>query len=487
MPLLGQILTRAGNSTKTVAFSGPHKRLVVNIMNCRPASCIRIALQCPRMTQHAPQSSRCSRWCAALLTSASLVFATTSSHAETWTSLNGSHSIDAKMIGLWGGNVILELGNGRRISVQLDQLRSESRIQAQNMAGELASARGDRVNDLRGKAANAAAPAPDPLPVPEAAPTYYAPLAGQPAADFFAQLDAALEAGHIRAVYDALPPSYRKDIDDVVRSSAQRMDPVAWQNLVGTAHRLGDLIESRQRWFLSSPRVLALPAEQVEVAQGPVLTLAGLLRVGLEPNALQLERLQTVGFGEWIGERDAVIAPYLAQLFEQLGSDPWREITIDSEKDGTAVASIDIDGATTKVTYSNVEGFWVPKSLADNWATSVESWKSGDDASLATALAAAGLVLQPISGELDTLANAKNANDFHAALESAFVPAEAIATSVAALLGKSMNLASNTRGGSAGGYSDYDSGGYEDSMMGMDEEYGDEDYGAEYGEEYGGR
>ena len=50
-----------------------------------------------------------------------------------------------------------------------------------------------------------------------------------------------------------------------------------------------------------------------------------------------------------------------------------------------------------------------------------------------------------------------------------------------------MNLASNTRGGSAGGYGDYDSGGYEDSMMGMDEEYGDEDYGAEYGEEYGGR
>ncbi len=44
------------------------------------------------------------------------------------------HSVDAKMVGMWGDSVILQLSNGRRVTVKLDDLRSESRIQARELA-----------------------------------------------------------------------------------------------------------------------------------------------------------------------------------------------------------------------------------------------------------------------------------------------------------------------------------------------------------------
>ncbi len=82
-------------------------------------------------------------------------------------------------------------------------------------------------------------------------------------------------------------------------------------------------------------------------------------------------------FRQWLAERDQAIAPYLAQLFQQIGADSLREITIESERDGVAVASIDVGGSKKKVTYVWVEGYWVPKSLADRWAASVQELETG--------------------------------------------------------------------------------------------------------------
>ncbi len=438
---------------------------------------------------HSPHRGIISRWLTALLAVA--LIGPQLGLAETWTSLRGTHSVDAKLVGLWGGNVILELSNGRRVSVKLNDLRSESRIQAQELARSLDRSRGERINELKGQATSAAAPAPDPLPVPPPPPPYIAPQPNQSSTNFFAQFDEAIASGHILAIYDSLPPSYRQDINDIVRASAQRMDPAAWNNLVGSIQRLGDLIVTRQKWFVSSPRVQALPPEQIEMAEGPLVTFAGLLRVGFDPEAMRLDKLQTMDFRQWLIERDQAVAPYLAQLFQQIGAEALREVTIESEVNGVAVASIDMNGSKRKVSYAWVDGYWVPKSLADQWATSVQSWKQAPESNLVASVTAASLVLQPIAPGLDTLASATDAGSFHEAMEPMFTDAQTIVTSVAGLLGKNMNLAG--RGNAQNGYGDYGDmmmGGYESEMMNSDDidaNYRGQNYGQNYGQPQGGR
>lgn len=385
-----------------------------------------------------------SRYVLALMT----LLATTTLHAETWTSLRGTHSVEAEMVGLWDGNVILRLGSGRRVSVKLNDLRSESRIQAQELAERLASSRSGRVKELQGQATAAAAPAPNPLPKPPPAPPYVAPKQDSKAADFLNQVNDAVADGHIRALFDALPPSYRKDVAELVKLGAQKINPTTWQSLIGTTQAVGDLIVTRQRWFLSSPRVQALQPEQADMVEGQVLTMAGLLRDGLNADAMQLEKLQTMDFGQWLAERDTAIAPHLAKLFQQLGETD-RSIMVDSEKDGVAVVSIDNGGSKSKITLRLVEGYWVPKTLADGWSELVAARKKEfAEAPAGSLLDSTALIVAPITPMLEPLARARDAGQFHEAMEAIFVPAEAIASTVATMLGKNINLAS--RGGGMG-------------------------------------
>lgn len=90
------------------------------------------------------------------------------------------------------------------------------------------------------------------------------------------------------------------------------------------------------------------------------------MRVGLSPEAVNLDQLQTVSFGQWLTERDKVIAPYLAQLVDRIGLSIGRQVTVKSEKDGVAVISVEQDGASREIQLVSIDGYWIPKTITDD-------------------------------------------------------------------------------------------------------------------------
>ncbi|MGI9472349.1 MAG: hypothetical protein ACR2NZ_12480 [Rubripirellula sp.] len=391
---------------------------------------------------------------------------TVNAQAETWTNLQGTHSVDAKMIGLWGDSVILEMSGGKRVSVKLNDLRSESRIQAQELSREIDGGRANRVKEMQGLAAAAAAAAPDPLPVPPAAPEYVAPKKDANVADFLAQIDDAVANGHIVAIYDALPPSYRKDIGDLVRVGAQQINANSWRSLVGNAHRLGDVVVTRQNWFLSSPRIQALPPAKLDIIDGQFLLMAGLLRTGLAPEAADLDQLQVESFGKWLAERDKAMAPYLARLVEQMGLGVARQISVKSEKGDTASITVEQDGVSRAVEMVKIEGYWVPKTISEPWSENIAAWKA-DIPGSTSLIDALGLVVGQLSPSLDSLERAEDAADFHVAMEGLFSPeVETVIVTIATAFGKPTSLASNGRNQRGNGYDQ----GYDDMDMEMEME-----------------
>ncbi|HBV61880.1 MAG TPA: hypothetical protein DEF45_02550 [Rhodopirellula sp.] len=395
--------------------------------------------------------------------------------AELWTDLQGTHTVEARMVGLWGDSVILELTGGKRVAVKLEDLRSESRIQAQKLAVQLKASRADRVSELQGNAAAASAAAPQPLPRPADAPAYQAPQANASVADFINQIDDAITDGHLIAVYDALPPSYRKDVDDVVKLTASQLNQASWQGLVGTAQRLGDVIVNHQTWFLSSPRIQALPPKDFDAVEEQILPLADLMRVGLSPEATNLNQLQTVNFGQWLTARDKVIAPYLAQLVDRIGLSIGRQVTVKSEKDGVAVISVEQDGASRDIQLVSIDGYWVPKTIADEWDANIDSLK-GDIAGTTGMIDSLGAVVGAFNPALNPLANSQSSDQFHGAMDGLFSPTVQTALiTLATALGKTPVVASNQgngRGNSGfGGYNE----GYGDEMGDdMGDEMGDD-------------
>ena len=87
--------------------------------------------------------------------------------------------------------------SGRRVAVSLDDLRAESRIQAQRLANSKNESREARIRELRSQAASEAAPSPDPLPQPPPADPYTMPIVTSDVAAYFTAIDEQLRAGHL--------------------------------------------------------------------------------------------------------------------------------------------------------------------------------------------------------------------------------------------------------------------------------------------------
>ena len=390
--------------------------------------------------------------------------------AETWTSLRGTFSVEAKMLGLWNDSVILQMDDGRRVSVNLLDLRSESRIQAKEIARRLETERQNRIGELKTQADASSAPAPDPLPQPDPAQPYVAPQANATPSDFLDQVDSALMAGHLIVLYDALPPSYRQNVDEIVQLSASTLDATTWNSFTNTIHQVGDLIVTRQRWFLSSPRIASLGEAEQEFFSGPVLSFAGLLQKAFEPSAMQLDTLQSGDFRQWLEGRDAAMAPYLAELIDLLGLQSLQQFTVESEENGVAMVNVSSAGISMSSAYVQVEGYWIPQSLAETWQEDVEEMKQAATSVETTGLASASLFLQPAQLVLGQLANAADAGSFHAQLELVLAPAETMLSSFASSLGPTFAGNQTGRGNTQGGYSDYEMGMEGDMEMEMEME-----------------
>ncbi|EKJ99841.1 hypothetical protein RBSH_04925 [Rhodopirellula baltica SH28] len=414
--------------------------------------------------------------------------------AENWTSLVGNRTIQAQMVGLWDDNVILLMSNGKRVSVPMKSLIAESRIQAEEIATRLKEQREMLSEELRQVADAEAAAAPDPLPTPPA-PAAYQPLAPNLSIDeAIQQIHTQLREGHLAIAIDALPPSYRSDIDELTDLALQKADANSLNEGVRELHRWADLIVTRQNWIKSHPRVAAGSPDSdspyVEVIDEMILPIANMIRAGFADGAGDAETIRQKGVTNWIRERSEAMAPYFRQLTQSFtSSDPRWEVARFDEK----TATIKRAGSGTQqpgqrrpsrgetIDFVQVEGYWIPKSVADQFPKWVEEQRkqisemnaaevsgltipqAGPAAAMASGMAA------QMSQNLAALEAAADATAFHETSEQMLAPLQPFLSMAGAAM--KMGGGRNANGMSGYGDSGYGMGdsGYED--MGMDPLY----------------
>lgn len=389
----------------------------------------------------------------------------TTCHAETWTALN-DQSIEAKMLGMWDDRVILEMDGARRFAVPLSSLRSESRIQARAMWEKMQTQRQTRVEELAGQAEAAAAPAPNPLPKPPAAAAYEKPPANAKVDAFMEHIDDQLAAGHFVVLYDALPPSYRKDVDEIVKLAAAKIDPTGWNAMTGFMHKVGNLVLTRQNWLFSHPRFEAMDPEDMEQVKELALAAAWILRDGFDPQAMDLQELQTMEFGQWLTERDSAISGYIAAA-NQFAPMDSRVFSVVKQDDKTAEVKASQGTTTETLKLVNVDGYWVTEEMSKSWSDQVAENKlqlQQDENNPTAALAGFALA----SGFLVPFESAQDETTFHAQIETVLASVLPNLEQQVAALGVSIGGSRNRNMGYGSGYDSS----YEDQMMeeGMDYE-----------------
>ncbi|MCO8122404.1 hypothetical protein NHH03_11710 [Stieleria sp. TO1_6] len=385
--------------------------------------------------------------------------------ADRWTSLDGSRTVEADFIGLWGNQVVLELAGQRRVSVSVDDLIAESRIQARRMGEDQQRRRSETMQQIHAAATEAAAPAPTPLPKPPTAPAYQPAIGVDGLLARLEWMDQQNRNGHgLIAAFDSLPPSQQSDLERMLRMSLEKINLRALQQALAAMHSIGELTVTHQRWVLSHPRVQALDDVAKENFRGMLLAVAGLLREGLNPELLKLEDLATVPLRSWLVDFDQRAAPRIAEIYQHLESmgvsQPAYEVQ--AEKDGQAAVVIRSGQSQQTVNYVSVDGLWVPQDLAgEKWTEAMKNWETGLD-QLAQSAWISDTILQGLAMKIDTdlqpARSAQSAREFHVAMDGLIIQISPLIAQMG-----SVNLRSG-RGGQSGGdyYGEMDD--YEEEM-----------------------
>jgi hypothetical protein len=344
------------------------------------------------------------RWACVLGSIAAILLAACAvpAAAEVWKDSSGQFQVEAEFLGIRGADLYLKKPNGTTIKVPLARLSAES----QQLARQLA------------------------MPAAPAAPA----AADTPDAAARA-LQASMEAGDLRAVWDALPSSYQRDVNDLVHTFAANMDADLWRSGTGLVRKAIQVLKEKKEFILQQPALAASPVDTTAMIENwdPIV---GVLETIAASDLADLEKLKTLdvgvfldGTGKKIAEQLAALAkaaddqklsltefpgvPVDAMPLAGIGSAKFSTVKIEGD---TATLGIENDGTMQEEEVVRVDGKWLPKKMVDQWSEQMQSAKTALTTQMPENLKknkmAIVVPMQVILGVLDQLLATKTQAEF---------------------------------------------------------------------------
>lgn len=351
------------------------------------------------------------------------------SAADQWTNLHGTSTVTAEMLGMWNGRVLLKLENGRRVAVKKEDLRAESRIQAEAKFEELQQRMLERKEEIKLIADEASAPGPRNLlggssaggPAVPDSPRYTPIPEGSDLRETVVGIRDQVFAGHIRVLYDTLPASHRQAVDDAFTAMLAKIDAQALDANRQTLHGVGEVIVNRQRWLFSHPRLALMNDAQ----QAELLSAAAFLQLICSEDVMSIEAMKGRSLGESLAKINELIAPYLFTAINDpntgVSSMPLNfEVTPGADGKMIAKMVLPLLGPIYTQTFVSVEGRWAwgesATSLRESLQVMTQSLQQAPDNS-ANLPASIQAELAKIDQSVGALMRAQTRQEFHRVLD----------------------------------------------------------------------
>lgn len=196
------------------------------------------------------------------------------------------------------------------------------------------------------------------------------------------QLGQALADGKPEMLWFMLPPSYQKDVQGLISSVADKMDPDLWHLGFHGLRQFFLLLETRKSFFANHFVLERLPMakDQVLVIWDPMV------RVGKTLSASEicsLDELKKLDVGTYLAGSGAAVWKDLVQLgslsplFKELGEIARygnAKATVLSQEGDVAVVEVELPGRSpVKVDFMRVEDRWLPKDFVEEWPDAMKT------------------------------------------------------------------------------------------------------------------
>lgn len=195
-----------------------------------------------------------------------------------------------------------------------------------------------------------------------------------------------LESGRPVVAWNALPPKYQSDVNEVVQTFATNMDQELWKQVTDTLGGIVAVLTDKQEFILNHPDIAASP--DAAKTKETLPQVAAMLKT-IHEHTSDLEKLKTFDGGAFLdgpGSSIASQAIALSKLAPQTG--PTGGSPFDRLKNAeVSTVTEDADTATLKMTYADgtsedsvfvkVDGKWLPQDMVTGWDQSIADAKAG--------------------------------------------------------------------------------------------------------------
>ena len=247
---------------------------------------------------------------------------------------------------------------------------------------------------------------------------------------------AGLADRHPEILWQALPPTYQKDISELTHSFAEKMDPAVWEATFGIGRRLAGLLRDKKDIILSSSMMQAAGEEREQV-EGGWDEMVSSLDSFFASKVSNLDAMKTIDWEEYIATTGRDLMNLAAEKSKADGDDTFdREFTQKLLQTEVEVISTEGDNATLRMTapdedpeemqLTRVEGRWVPNDMAKDWDKNVaearQKLAAVTDEEIQQGSMQAMMMIGMVDGVIAQLETVETTEEFEQALQGVLGP-----------------------------------------------------------------
>ena len=249
-------------------------------------------------------------------------------------------------------------------------------------------------------------------------------------------VSAALADRHPEVLWQALPPTYQKDITELTHTFAGRMDPAVWNAAFGLGRKTVGILRDKKALFLSSSMLQAAGDDRRRIESGWD-SVVSVLDSFFSSDVTRLETLKTIDWERYLSSTGRELMNQAAEVSKARGDDAFdREFAGKLRQTKIELVSRDGNQATVRMSapdeepeelqLTRVEGRWVPSEMAVDWDVKVAAAKEKlatiTDEELAQGSAQAMVVIGMADAMLTQLATVESAAELDQALQGLLGP-----------------------------------------------------------------
>lgn len=182
--------------------------------------------------------------------------------------------------------------------------------------------------------------------------------------------------GRIYVIWDALPASYQRDLEEIVHEFARAMDADIWNQSFALLSKTANVLENQRDNILAMPNVQQDPDFDVEMARQNWHHVLAPFRTIASCELSDVNELSRIDLRQFMGTTGAQLFAQIERLSEISGDDASSKIaslrniraTLVSREGERAMVQIDVPGEQPKTeAFVRVEGKWIPEDMARDW------------------------------------------------------------------------------------------------------------------------